>query len=100
MLSHSVPPGREDINEKDLIWVTLVQVGPPDDIIIESLLRSQEIPYRTLRHAISQIPLTVGPYAETIIQVPRRWEAEALKLLEPADEQPEGQAAPDPEDIL
>lgn len=99
-MSHSVPPGREDINEEDLIWVTLVRVCPPDDIIIESLLRSQEIPFRTLRHAISQIPLTVGPYAETIIQVPRQWEEEAVKLLEPADEQPDNDAAPDPEDML
>lgn len=96
-MSHSVPPSNEDMDAKDLIWVTLVRACPPDDIIIESLLRSQEIPYRTFRHAISQIPLTVGPDAETIIQVPRQWEEVALKLLEPAEDQPEGEAVLDPD---
>jgi hypothetical protein len=80
-----------------MVWVTLVRVFPPDDIIIESLLRSQEIPYRIERNAISQIPLSVGPYAETVIKVPQEWETEALRLLEPVPEQAEGEpgTAPD-----
>ncbi len=95
-MNHSVPPKKED--GKALVWVTLMRVCPPDDIIIESLLRSQEIPYRLQRHTISQIPLTVGPYAETVIQVPSQWEEEALKLLEPVPEQLENDPLPDPED--
>jgi hypothetical protein len=85
MINPITPEGR-DGSEKKPVWVTVVRVCPPDDIIIESLLRSQGIPYRTLSRPISQIPLTVGPFAEVIIQVPSQWEKDALALLTPADD--------------
>lgn len=67
----------------DVRWVILVQVLPPNNIIIESLLRSQGIPYRIKDKGISQMPMAVGPFAETVIMVPEEWEGEARQLLEP-----------------
>lgn len=87
-MSHdqTVPPtpaGIADKKHEDILWVPLVRVYPPNDIIIESLLRSQGIPYRMKHHGIPQFPMTVGPFAETLITVPEDWEAEARQLLQP-----------------
>lgn len=90
MSSQPVPPKHEcsgESHDQDAVWVTLVRVLPPDDIIIESLLRSQEIPYRIERNPISQIPVSVGPFAEAVIMVPQSYEAEARSLLEPVPQQ-------------
>ncbi|NLX88246.1 MAG: hypothetical protein GXZ09_02415 [Syntrophomonadaceae bacterium] len=90
MSNQLVPPGSEcsgESHDQDAVWVTLVRVLPPDDIIIESLLRSQEIPYRIERNPISQIPLSVGPFAEAVIMVPQAYESEARSLLEPVPQQ-------------
>ncbi len=76
-------------NRRDTGWVTLARVGPPNDIIIESLLRSQGIPYRVKLHGVSQFPVAIGPFAETTIMVPTERETEARQLLQPALEEPE-----------
>lgn len=80
----SPTPGRiADKKHEDILWVPLVRVFPPNDIIIESLLRSQGIPYRVKHHGIPQFPMAVGPFAETVITVPQDREAEARQLLQP-----------------
>ena len=92
MSNQSVPPAPEcsgENHDQDVVWVSLARVLPPDDIIIESLLRSQEIPYRIERNPISQIPLSVGPFAEAVVMVPQEYESEAKRLLEPVPQQEE-----------
>lgn len=81
-------PPTDWINDLDLSqvsWVPVIRVLPPDDIIIESLLRSHGIPFRLEHTGISQMPLTVGPFAEIEFSVPGPLEETVRTLLEPGD---------------
>ncbi len=63
-------------------WITISKVLPPDDIIIESLLRGYGIPAKLFRKDISQFPLATGPMAEVYIAVPEELVEDARDLLE------------------
>ena len=67
-------------------WISIKKVYPPDDIIIESLLNAHGIPVRLHRREVSQIPLGIGPMAETDIYVPEIIVDEALSLIDTNNE--------------
>ncbi len=63
-------------------WVCIKQVYPPDALILTSLLESNNIPVKTRGREVSQIPVGIGPLAETNIYVPERFAAEASALID------------------
>jgi hypothetical protein len=63
-------------------WQCITKVYPPDDIVIESMLKSSGIPVRLLRREVAQIPVGIGPMAETRIYVPEIIAEEASALVE------------------
>ncbi|MDD2510618.1 MAG: hypothetical protein PHP26_06365 [Syntrophomonas sp.] len=63
-------------------WITISKVYPPDDIVIESMLKFYGIPVRISRREIPQLPFSTGPLAEVIIAVPEEMVEEARDLLE------------------
>jgi len=63
-------------------WITISKVLPPDDLIIESLLRYYGIPTKLFRKDIPQFPLAVGTMAEVYIAVPEEMVEDARDLLE------------------
>ena len=63
-------------------WISIKKVYPPDDIIIESMLKASGIPVKLLRREVPQIPVGIGPMAETNIYVPEIIVAEAASLIE------------------
>ncbi|MEA1960970.1 MAG: hypothetical protein U9N81_06800 [Bacillota bacterium] len=70
-------------NLRDLTWVIIKKVVPPDDILIEGLLKSFDIPVQVLRESIGSIyGLAVGPLGEVKIAVPENMAEEALQLLQ------------------
>lgn len=66
----------------DHTWVVLKTVSPPDDIIIESLLRAHGIPCLLRRKEVAQIPVVIGPFADVEIRVPDSAAETARSLLE------------------
>ncbi len=70
-------------------WISIKKVYPPNDIIIESLLRASGIPVRMHRREVPQIPLGIGPMAETDIYVPEIIVAEATALIDSNYSEPE-----------
>lgn len=63
-------------------WVVLKTVSPPDDIIIESLLRAHGIPCLLRRKEVAQIPVVIGPFADVEIRVPDSVAEAARSLVE------------------
>ena len=64
-------------------WVIIKKVYPPDDIIVESFLKSHDIPVRLIRESIGTVQaLSIGPLAEVQIAVPEIRSQEAIKLLD------------------
>lgn len=69
-------------------WVIITRVYPPNDIIIESLLRSYQIPFKFIREAIGPVQgLSIGPLAEVKIAVPEELAAETAEIIKPYDEE-------------
>lgn len=62
-------------------WITVTKLFPPDDIIVESLLKFHDIPVRLIRREISGFPFSTGPLAEVIIAVPQEMAAVAYELI-------------------
>ncbi len=62
-------------------WVMLTKVLPPNDLVIESLLKSYGILHKMIRYDIPQMPVTVGPLAEVKVLVPEQVLPEAQALL-------------------
>lgn len=69
-------------NIKQSPWITISKVYSPNDIVIESLLKSYGIPLRVSRREIAQMPVNIGPLAEVEIAVPECLVEEARDLLE------------------
>lgn len=64
-------------------WVIVTKVAPPDDIIIESLLKSFDIPVKLIRESIASVyNLSVGPLGEVHVAVPEVLAENARKLLQ------------------
>ncbi len=64
-------------------WVIIKKVFPPDDAIIESLLRSFDIPVKLVQESIGALyGLSVGSLGEVKILVPESTAEEALTLLQ------------------
>lgn len=51
-------------------WVIVTKEYPPNDLIIESLLKSSGIPVKMEKKEVSGFPVTIGPLAEVKILVP------------------------------
>ncbi len=68
-------------NKNKCSWTVIAKVYPPDDIIIESLLKSFGIPVKILRREIPQIPVNIGPLGETEIAVPETMLEKTRDLL-------------------
>lgn len=66
-------------------WKIIAKVYPPDDIIVDSLLKSFGIPVKTFRKEIPQMPVSIGPLAEVAIAVPEIIAEEARALLNNSD---------------
>ncbi|MEN6327515.1 MAG: hypothetical protein ABFD18_15085 [Syntrophomonas sp.] len=80
-LKNNKPQNANAKTHKDN-WITISKVLPPDDIIIESLLRGYGIPAKLFRKDISQFPFATGPTAEVYIAVPEELVEDARDLLE------------------
>ncbi|NLO21617.1 MAG: hypothetical protein GX119_06405 [Syntrophomonadaceae bacterium] len=66
-------------------WICIKNSYPPDDLILVSLLRSHGIPVKTRSREVSQIPVGIGPLAETNIYVPEIIAGEASALIDIPD---------------
>lgn len=55
---------------KPIKWVVITKEYPPNDMIIESLLKSASIPVKLFKRAVSGFPVAIGPLAEVEILVP------------------------------
>lgn len=66
-------------------WVTITKEYPPNDLIIEGLLKSADIPVQVNRREIAGFPMAIGPLAEVKILVPDFFEAEARKIISEYD---------------
>ena len=63
-------------------WVVIRKVYPPNDIIIEGLLKSLGFPVRLIHESIGTLyGFTQGPLAEVAIAVPEICSQKAIKLL-------------------
>lgn len=62
-------------------WVTLTKEYPPNDLIIESLLKSSGIPVKLTKREVSGFPVTIGPLAEVKILVPDNFLYEAKTMI-------------------
>lgn len=68
-------------------WVVIATVYPPNDVILESLLRSYDIPVKLLREAIGPVQgLSIGPLAEVKLAVPESLASEAAEIINPPEE--------------
>ncbi len=80
--------GHDPEREQDLAarevksWITISKVYPPNDIVIESMLKFYGIPVKVSRREIPQLPFSIGPLAEVTIAVPEELVEEARDLLE------------------
>ncbi|NLJ73270.1 MAG: hypothetical protein GX333_09685 [Syntrophomonadaceae bacterium] len=63
-------------------WVIISNVCPPNDMIIESILKSANIPVRLQRRGIIGFPVAIGPLAEVRILVPNNYEEEAKNIID------------------
>jgi len=63
-------------------WVKLVTVFPPNDTVLESMLRGCGIPVIIERAEVPQFPITIGPLAESKLLVPAERLHEARQLME------------------
>lgn len=79
---HSANSGGNKLNDGHGSWVTISRVYPPNDLIIESLLRYYGIPVKICRKEIPQLPMSAGPMAEVLIAVPEEMVEDARDLLE------------------
>lgn len=75
-------------NLNNCSWVIIARVYPPNDVIIESLLRSYEIPVKFIRESIGMVQgLSIGPLAEVKIAVPEELVSEASQIMKPVDDE-------------
>ncbi len=65
-------------------WIIISKVYSPEDMVIESLLKSFGLPVKVSRREVSQMPVNIGPLAEVEIAVPECLVEEARDLLEGA----------------
>ena len=69
-----------DISESP--WVVIATVNPPEDVLLESLIKSFGIPVRLIRSLGSVFGLTVGPLGEVKIAVPEACAEQTQELLQ------------------
>lgn len=62
-------------------WAVVTREYPPNDIIIESLLKSANIPVRLTKKEVSGFPVAIGPLAEVQILVPDIWVDDAKTII-------------------
>lgn len=73
-------------NLNTCVWVVIACVYPPQDIILESLLKSYDLPFKLIRESMGPLQgLSTGPLAEVRIAVPEILASEALEIINPAD---------------
>lgn len=62
-------------------WVVIAKEYAPNDLIIEGLLKSADIPVQLNSKEIAGFPMAIGPLAEVKILVPDSFEAEAKNII-------------------
>ncbi len=65
----------------DSAWVVIATVNPPDDALMESLIKSFGIPVRLIKPLGSVFGLAVGPLGEVKVAVPEGFADQTLELL-------------------
>ena len=70
-------------------WVVIATVNPPEDVLLESLIKSFGIPVRLIKSLGSVFGLTVGPLGEVKIAVPEAYAQQTQELLQ-AEAETEG----------
>lgn len=69
-------------------WVVIKKVSPPEDRILESLIRSFNVPVRLIQESIASVTgISIGPLAEVKIAVPRAYAQYVLEMLEASNEE-------------
>ncbi len=68
-----------DLNQ--IKWESIAKTYPPQDIIIESLLSSANIPVRLIKKEVYGFPVVIGPLAEVKILVPEQLINEAKHII-------------------
>ena len=62
-------------------WVVIAKEYPPNDMVIESLLKSSGIPVKTTKKEVSGFPVAIGPLAEVKILVPDNYLNDAKIII-------------------
>ncbi|MDD4775788.1 MAG: hypothetical protein PHG75_04700 [Syntrophomonas sp.] len=69
-----------DVSGSD--WVVIATVNPPDDALLESLIKSFGIPVQLIKPLGSVFGLAVGPLGEVKVAVPEAFAARTEQLLQ------------------
>lgn len=70
-------------------WVVIATVNPPEDALLESLIKSFGIPVKLIKSLGSVFGLTVGPLGEVKVAVPEACAEQTQELLQAEMEQGE-----------
>ncbi len=62
-------------------WAVVTKEYPPNDLVIESLLKSAGIPVQVTRREVSGFPVAIGPLAEVKILVPSSLAEDAKTII-------------------
>lgn len=69
-------------NLSESSWVVIATVNPPDDALMESLIKSFGIPVRLIKPLGSILGLAVGPLGEVKVAVPESFADQTIELLQ------------------
>lgn len=63
-------------------WVVIATLNPPDDALLESLIKSFGIPVKLIKPLGAVFGLAVGPLGEVKVAVPEAYAARTQQLLQ------------------
>ncbi|MEQ8200835.1 MAG: hypothetical protein ABRQ24_05365 [Syntrophomonadaceae bacterium] len=63
-------------------WVVIATVNPPEDALLESLIKSFGIPVKLIKSLGSVFGLAVGPLGEVKVAVPEAYAEQTQALLQ------------------
>lgn len=71
---------------REIPWVIICKTYPPNDILIESFLKSCGIPVQLLKESIASVyNFSIGPLGEVKVVVPEMLAEETFRLLKESD---------------
>ncbi len=79
-------------NFNQINWITVGKTYHPQDIIIESLLNSANIPVRLIKKEVYGFPVAIGPLAEVKVLVPDKLADTAKHIIDEVNQSSESES--------